>query len=66
MPRAAPAAKAERQDDNGSRAMAAMMGAMMASRQPAAAQPTEAPRPTGPSVRVARGNNVTIVPVGAK
>ena len=67
MPRAAPAAKAERQDDNGSRAMAAaMMGAMMAGRQPAAAQPTEAPRPTGPSVRVARGNNVTIVPVGAK
>jgi hypothetical protein len=45
---------------------AAMMGAMMAGRQPAAAQPTEAPRPTGPSVRVARGNNVTIVPVGAK
>jgi pilus assembly protein CpaB len=25
-----------------------------------------APTPTGPSVRVARGNNVTIVPVGAK
>ena len=25
-----------------------------------------APRPTGPSVRVARGNNVTVVPVGAK
>jgi pilus assembly protein CpaB len=71
MPRSGGAAKGEAKgDNNDSRAMAAaMMGAMMAGRQPAAAaapQPTEAPRPTGPSVRVARGNNVTIVPVGAK
>lgn len=30
---------------------------------PAEAQPA---RPTGPVVRIARGNNVTVVPVGAK
>jgi pilus assembly protein CpaB len=28
--------------------------------------PAAAPQPTGPVVRVARGNNVTVVPVGAK
>jgi pilus assembly protein CpaB len=45
-----------------------MMGAMMAGREPArpAAAAAEAPRYTGPSVRVTRGNNVTVVPVGAK
>jgi pilus assembly protein CpaB len=30
------------------------------------AKPAAAPRPTGPVVNVARGNNVTVVPVGAK
>jgi pilus assembly protein CpaB len=65
MPR--PAAKpveAKSEGNDSARAMGAMMGAMMAGRAPA--QTAEAPRYTGPSVRVTRGNNVTVVPVGAK
>jgi pilus assembly protein CpaB len=71
MPRAAAAKPAETRSsggDDSARAMGAMMGAMMAGREPArpAAAAAEAPRYTGPSVRVTRGNNVTVVPVGAK
>jgi pilus assembly protein CpaB len=40
------------------------MASLAAGRDPNASR--EAPRPTGPVVRVARGNNVTVVPVGAK
>nr|WP_295370574.1 Flp pilus assembly protein CpaB [uncultured Sphingosinicella sp.] len=40
------------------------MASLAARRDPNASR--EAPRPTGPVVRVARGNNVTVVPVGAK
>ncbi len=50
--------------DGSAQAIGAMMGAMMAGREPA--KTAEAPRYAGPSVRVARGNNVTVVPVGAK
>jgi hypothetical protein len=41
---------------------AAVLGAAAALAPAASA----APVPTGPVVRVARGNNVTLVPVGAK
>jgi pilus assembly protein CpaB len=70
MPRAAAAKPAETRSGrhDSARAIGAMMGAMMAGREPArpAAAAAEAPRYTGPSVRVTRGNNVTVVPVGAK
>jgi pilus assembly protein CpaB len=50
--------------DSMSRAIGSLAGAMQA---PAPAAAPAAPAvPTGPVVRVARGNNVTVVPVGAK
>jgi pilus assembly protein CpaB len=58
--------RAEKKADS-SEAMSSMMKSMAnlaAGRDTNA--PREAPRPTGPVVRVARGNNVTVVPVGAK
>jgi pilus assembly protein CpaB len=58
--------RAEKKADP-AQAMGQMMNSMAslaASRDPNASR--EAPRPTGPVVRVARGNNVTVVPVGAK
>jgi pilus assembly protein CpaB len=45
-------------------AMAAAIGSLAGMGKPAA--PAEGARPAGPTVRVARGNNVTHVPVGAK
>jgi pilus assembly protein CpaB len=46
-------------------ALGSLAGAMMG--RPAAASQSAAPAvPAGPVVRVARGNNVTVVPVGAK
>ena len=66
MPRQS-AKKAEPAADSGAdtRAMLAAIAAASAGRN--AAPASEAPqRPIGPSVRVSRGNNVTVVPVGAK
>ena len=40
--------------------------AMATARAPRAEASLAAPRPSGPVVRIARGNNVTEVPVGAK
>ncbi|HEX8534912.1 MAG TPA: Flp pilus assembly protein CpaB [Allosphingosinicella sp.] len=42
-----------------------LAGAIAAGKAPAASQAAPA-TPTGPVVRIARGNNVTVVPVGAK
>ena len=53
------------QQNAGDPLSAAAMLAALAGRDPNAAKSAEA-RPTGPVVRVARGNNVTVVPVGAK
>jgi pilus assembly protein CpaB len=58
--------RAEKKADP-TQAMGQMMNSLAslaAGRDPNASR--EAPRPTGPVVRVARGNNVTVVPVGAK
>ncbi|MGZ8284279.1 MAG: Flp pilus assembly protein CpaB [Allosphingosinicella sp.] len=46
--------------------MADTLNAMALAASGQAAAAAAAPTPTGPSVRVARGNSVTIVPVGAK
>ncbi len=52
------------------KAMGSMIGAIAAAsgaaRPQVSADATQAARPTGPTVRVSRGNNVTVVPVGAK
>ena len=48
-------------------ALGTFAGAMMGrAPQPAATQNEAPPAPKGPVVRVARGNNITVVPVGAK
>jgi pilus assembly protein CpaB len=47
-----------------SRAIGSLAGAINS--PPPAAAPAAPAAPTGPVVRVARGNNVTVVPVGAK
>jgi pilus assembly protein CpaB len=52
---------------NPARAIGDMIGAMTDRFSgPSAAAPAAAPRPSGPVVRIARGNSVTEVPVGAK
>ncbi|MFN3944375.1 MAG: Flp pilus assembly protein CpaB [Allosphingosinicella sp.] len=67
--RATVPAKAASNNDNNNdpmRQMGAMIGALAdraSGREPA---PAAAAQPTGPVVRVARGNSVTVVPVGAK
>jgi pilus assembly protein CpaB len=67
--RASVPARAPSSNDNNSdpgRSVGEMIGAIadrVAGRAPA---PEAAPQPVGPVVRVARGNNVTVVPVGAK
>jgi pilus assembly protein CpaB len=52
------------------KAMGSMIGAIAAAsgaaRPAVTADAAQAARPTGPTVRVSRGNNVTVVPVGAK
>jgi pilus assembly protein CpaB len=57
-------------DSDSTRAMAGMIAGIAAAnagRAPAPVAASEAAqRPLGPTVRVSRGNNVTIVPVGAK
>jgi pilus assembly protein CpaB len=45
--------------------MREMIGAIASRQAPPVAAPNAPARPVGPVVRVARGNNVTIVPVGA-
>ena len=64
--RAGPAQPAKANDEM--RAVGSMIGAIAAASGAARPATTvaEAPRPTGPTVRVSRGNTVTIVPVGAK
>jgi pilus assembly protein CpaB len=47
-------------------AMASMSGAMGGGAPSAAAAPAAAAAPVGPVVRISRGNNVTVVPVGAR
>ena len=51
-----------------SEALGSLAGAMVGRPAPAASAPASSPAPivVGPVVRVARGNNVTVVPVGAK
>ena len=61
---ARPAASTGESDQ--SRAMTSMVGAIAAAAGGRAGAPAEPARPLGPTVRVSRGNNVTIVPVGAK
>jgi pilus assembly protein CpaB len=67
MPRAVAPKPEENREDRALRAMGTMIGAMagMAPGRPQG-QSAEAPRYTGPTVRVARGNNITVVPVGAR
>jgi pilus assembly protein CpaB len=64
VPRQAPApAQGNSDPSNGMNGMIAALAT--ANRAPAPAT-GEAPRPTGPTVRVTRGNTITVVPVGAK
>ncbi|HEV2748833.1 MAG TPA: Flp pilus assembly protein CpaB [Allosphingosinicella sp.] len=55
-------------DNDPMTAMGSMIGAIAsaATGKPLPGSEAPAPRPSGPVVRVARGNNVTVVPVGAK
>ena len=57
-------------EGNQARQVGEMIGAIaerVSGRGPTGGQPSDSPPvPTGPVVRVARGNNVTIVPVGAR
>ncbi len=62
IPAVAPTAPAARSDDSLSR----LASAMMRNSAPAPATTSGATVSYGPSVRVARGNTVTIVPVGAR
>ncbi|GAA4716602.1 Flp pilus assembly protein CpaB [Sphingomonas lutea] len=55
-----------RQQDEASKMAAAMAGFGKGLGQAIAGAPGAAPAPTGPAVRVTRGNNVTVVPVGAR
>ena len=57
-------ARASTPADQGSDAMSKFANALMGRGSPAASD--AAPVPSGPVVRVARGNNVTVVPVGAR
>ena len=65
VPGRAPATTA---NDNSARQVGDMIGALadrVSGRGPAGS-PAAPPQPTGPVVRVARGNTVTVVPVGAR
>ena len=57
--------RSQSQPDQSSDSLSKFANAMM-SRGQSAAAPSAAPVPTGPVVRISRGNNVTVVPVGAR
>jgi len=67
--RSVPGRAPQSNEDNPGRQVGEMIGAIadrVSGRGPAAGAAAEAGPPRGPVVRVARGNNVTVVPVGAR